>query len=574
MVEYAPGISNILTLSTSSAIPFLLLLLICLLQESTQTLSDPSFSAPALQACLFLFETLPLTWFAQPRTRKVNRLLPLAPNTLIALVLLYLEGMRESEAHTSITSPSIPPLATPFGRRSALTADEDLDEVQTNVQDGRKTEISNDHHSVLVSIFPPRSLFPFLVLKPCQHEPGPFDPPGPRYESFDSGPSFGNLGLLPGNASHIGEPPWASSSVTGARVPPSPSVASPPHVITIEPPSITSGSKSHTPRSTSQVSPSRPKSKSDVSGIDTIRAPVCLSTAVCVDGVSLMCTQQTSAMHAVAPEDRSTSPSRRSRAGSRSRVGAEYPPLPPSTFLSPSGRTAPLPTSPRSHRREPSISPSDSPSQAPFKFLNKAAKHAQSHTTLEVDVERRATSAAGGPVSPTHHARPFSPYRCGATHEDLFAGAAQVQKTATQTQIASQLNGGESKLSHVTHHSHKTERSHQHSHFSHSHRIRVEEEDGVTPTPSRPQSPTFSLDPDEQHIVNQTLLAGGAGNRTSYAPSTLEPEIINSHFHDMDLCVLLHQMDDRGTHEVVKRALRKAVRQRVKKLGMKYDHEV
>ena len=47
----------------------------------------------------------------------------------------------------------------------------------------------------------------------------------------------------------------------------------------------------------------------------------------------------------------------------------------------------------------------------------------------------------------------------------------------------------------------------------------------------------------------------------------------NSHFHDMDLCILLHQMDDYNTHEVVKKALRKAVRQRVKKLGMKYDSE-
>jgi hypothetical protein len=33
-------------------------------------------------------------------------------------------------------------------------------------------------------------------------------------------------------------------------------------------------------------------------------------------------------------------------------------------------------------------------------------------------------------------------------------------------------------------------------------------------------------------------------------------------------------MDDNTTHEVVKKALRKALRQRVKKLGMKFDQEV
>jgi hypothetical protein len=42
----------------------------------------------------------------------------------------------------------------------------------------------------------------------------------------------------------------------------------------------------------------------------------------------------------------------------------------------------------------------------------------------------------------------------------------------------------------------------------------------------------------------------------------------------MDLCILLHQVDDQYTHEVVKKVLRKAIRQRVKKLGLKYDAAV
>jgi hypothetical protein len=42
----------------------------------------------------------------------------------------------------------------------------------------------------------------------------------------------------------------------------------------------------------------------------------------------------------------------------------------------------------------------------------------------------------------------------------------------------------------------------------------------------------------------------------------------------MNLCILLHQLDDPNQHEVVKKAVRKAVKARVKQLGMKYDNEV
>ena len=74
------------------------------------------------------------------------------------------------------------------------------------------------------------------------------------------------------------------------------------------------------------------------------------------------------------------------------------------------------------------------------------------------------------------------------------------------------------------------------------------------------------------------FLMGPAGTRTSYAPSAaapsmLEPEIQNTHFHDAELCQLLHALDA-PMAEPVKKAIRKAVRARVKKLGMKYDNEV
>ncbi|KAI0675148.1 hypothetical protein C8Q78DRAFT_524279 [Trametes maxima] len=95
-----------------------------------------------------------------------------------------------------------------------------------------------------------------------------------------------------------------------------------------------------------------------------------------------------------------------------------------------------------------------------------------------------------------------------------------------------------------------------------------------TPTPSRPASPVEILNAEEQRLV-QDLLA--RPSRTSYAPSAmapsmLEPEVQNSHFHDMELCQLLHALDQ-PMGEPVKKAVRKAVRARVKKLGMKYDNE-
>jgi len=64
--------------------------------------------------------------------------------------------------------------------------------------------------------------------------------------------------------------------------------------------------------------------------------------------------------------------------------------------------------------------------------------------------------------------------------------------------------------------------------------------------------------------------------RTSYtvSPSILAAEVQHSHHHDEDLCVLLHAADDSAMHEIVKRAVRKAIRSRLKKLGMKGDNDV
>ena len=43
------------------------------------------------------------------------------------------------------------------------------------------------------------------------HEPGPNDPPGPKYESYDSGPSFGNFGPFPTEDRASMNPPFTNS---------------------------------------------------------------------------------------------------------------------------------------------------------------------------------------------------------------------------------------------------------------------------------------------------------------------------------------------------------------------------
>ncbi|KAG2337015.1 hypothetical protein BDR05DRAFT_1005384 [Suillus weaverae] len=93
------------------------------------------------------------------------------------------------------------------------------------------------------------------------------------------------------------------------------------------------------------------------------------------------------------------------------------------------------------------------------------------------------------------------------------------------------------------------------------------------PTPSLPHSLSCSSNQAEEVMVAKALAEQGTANRTLHTPSALEPEIVDSHFHDMDLCILLHQMDDNTTHEVVKKVLQKASRQCVKKLGMKFDQD-
>ena len=72
-----------------------------------------------------------------------------------------------------------------------------------------------------------------------------------------------------------------------------------------------------------------------------------------------------------------------------------------------------------------------------------------------------------------------------------------------------------------------------------------------------------------EDVLNQ----GFKTSHTSYAAtSVLEPNQF-AHYHDMNLCILLHQLDDPNRHEVQKKAVRNAVKSRVKQRGMKYDNK-
>lgn len=72
-------------------------------------------------------------------------------------------------------------------------ADIAADDVDSNVQEGVRSEVGE-----MIPFVRLRSISPYIFsLTLQQREPGPQDPPGPKYESYDSGPSFGNFGPLP-----------------------------------------------------------------------------------------------------------------------------------------------------------------------------------------------------------------------------------------------------------------------------------------------------------------------------------------------------------------------------------------
>ena len=246
-----------------------------------------------------------------------------------------------------------------------------------------------------------------------------------------------------------------------------------------------------------------------------------------------------------------------SRAESRAeeqRQESEVGPLPP--FASGRSKSQGHGLS-RAPSKVSTLAPSDSPSVAGLKYYKKRAAQ------LELELNEKEQAVAGmmikspksqgqpmsnpmSPKSPT--VRAMSP-RQQVTQEDLLQVA-----SALSPRMAPQTNG----------------HSHGHLTGSNGHQHHGQEEQASAQ--SRTQSQVDEeLDEEEEEMV-RTILSRTP--RTSMAPSALEPDVQNSHFHDMELCELLHSLDGPNLPEVVKKAVRKAVRARVKKLGMKSDNEV
>lgn len=89
--------------------------------------------------------------------------------------------------------------------------------------------------------------------------------------------------------------------------------------------------------------------------------------------------------------------------------------------------------------------------------------------------------------------------------------------------------------------------------------------DDTTPTPSE----TGFIDrvPD---MSERELLEVLKTPRTSYtvSPSVLAEEVKQSHYHDEDLCILLHAAEDPNQHEVIRKAVRKAAKMRIRRLAV------
>ncbi|KAL1748699.1 hypothetical protein HDZ31DRAFT_79555 [Schizophyllum fasciatum] len=373
-------------------------------------------------------------------------------------------------------------------------------------------------------------------------EPGPQDPPGPRtkYESQETAPSFGNKGPMPAEDisftnpyAPTWQPNWGNQSATA------------------------------TPRNgTANGLPTSPTN-----------APANVALPASTVGISRVASPQGSVNIAV-EKPWSPKSQAKSRITAKSPTGSQYPPLPSTKN---GGDDWDVPMSPKSqaYSKAPSVSPSDSLSQ--FKPRKDKSVNGNSRTPQPASV------LSGG-----HQNRPFSPYRHAPTNEDLLHAATRGRGLVIPEESERALSTIEEKRSKAPSAAPSAASRHTKPPSvvsqarSKQPTVVTQHSQSPSKAPSKAKSPLSpareaeDLNADEARMVEDVLANNQheATPRTSYyAASVLEPDVVNSHFHDNDLCVLLHQESDPNVHEVVKRALRKAIRQRVKKLGMKIDNE-
>lgn len=425
------------------------------------------------------------------------------------------------------------------------------------------------------------------------HIPGPQDPPGPRYESYDSGPSFGNMGPLPEDYSanpapvfnNTWNPPWDQG-------PPKPAV---PWNLTTNG-GVTPGQPYRVPLPESVASP---RAASVAIGVESpssksTRNRIAPSGASSSPKVGPNSPRSTAKPDPIPAEYRPLSPqSTQSRVTGRTRPtekGTIYPSLPESRVgeedmpLSPVSPTRTKPPS-KAASKAASVSPSDSQSQYKARSAAKSRRDGSKINGSETGGETapRVNGKARSPPngsSASHQSRPFSPYRHAATTEDLLhavvrgrvvtipegsteepshhseAPAAPPSEVPARSVVKSKASSRRTKTASAA-----------------ASQPDKKRDADATPTPSRPNSPG-ALNQEETEVVKAVLASAAQTPRTSYyEASVLEPDVANSYFHDKDLCVLFQFLNDNSTPEVVKKVMRKAVRKRVKDLGMKHDNE-
>ncbi|KAJ7045500.1 hypothetical protein C8F04DRAFT_1065003 [Mycena alexandri] len=414
-------------------------------------------------------------------------------------------------------------------------------------------------------------------------EPGPNDLPGPHYPSYDSGPSFGNFGPMPdeGRSTPVLLSTWTPNWANSKPMPPVPSRDLTPGYVNVPlPESVASPRASSANLDATSVnigveSPSSPRSRAIPSQASR-KAPTMRSEQQATGSSNPMQGGE---------DNRPWSPSARSRVTTKTREGTAYPMLPESRM----GDDLSSPSSPTRSKAVRSKASSESPSQTKVQSasrkepstMNPAGRGDMSPRSSHRNIASPTRSAAGfSGNGQSHQNRPFSPYRHAPTTEDLLHAAVRGRALvlpdpsippSPPSQHSRAPSAVPSAVPSVAARSQAQSRTGQAPSAAQSHKTASIAEQRGAATP-RPRSP-LDLNQEEAQIVQDALASSRTPRTSHYTPSALGSDVVNSHFHDMDLCVLLQQESDPSVHEVVKKALRKAIRQRVKRLGMKHDNE-
>jgi hypothetical protein len=193
--------------------------------------------------------------------------------------------------------------------------------------------------------------------------------------------------------------------------------------------------------------------------------------------------------------------------------------------------------------------------------IGRAASVAESAHTLRG--EKKLHPLAGSVVAPSeggmHPLRSVPPSESGGPVGQAFRTASPVGSRVSHNRSTSGANGERGAT---------PPRSYQHSHsgpHEHDRRLSRQAHDDTTPTPSE----TGFIDRVPE-MSERELLEVLKTPRTSYtvSPSVLAEEVSKSHYHDEDLCILLHAAEDPSQHEVIRKAVRKAAKMRIKRLAV------